>query len=72
MTFIGRALGFSGNSPTVAPAAAAPTREDPAVAAAARAETVASGKLRGAAANLLTGGTDLGQAPVSKKYLTGQ
>ena len=49
-----------------------PTRADPAVEDAKRRALQAEGKTKGAGATYLTGGTDLGAAPVSRKYLTGQ
>lgn len=50
---------------------APPSREDPAVADARRRALIAEGKTRGPAANYLTGGGDMGAAPVAQKYLTG-
>jgi len=71
MSFIARALGI-GNTPDRPAPIAAPSRADPAVEDARRREIVAAGKLKGAGANYLTSGTDLGEAPAARKYLTGQ
>lgn len=49
-----------------------PSRTDPAVLEAQRQALVAEAKTRGPASNYLTGGTNLGPAPVARNYLTGQ
>ena len=50
----------------------APKRSDPAIEAARRRQLAAEGKTRSPSSNYLTGGGNLGSAPVSTKYLTGQ
>ena len=56
------------------PPAATPSRADPAVEEARRREVIASGKIRGAGANLLTGNPygDTSAPSVAKKVLQGQ
>lgn len=64
-----------GGSKVQAPApAAAPSRADPAVEEERRRQIVASGKIRGAGANLLTGNPygDTSAPSVAKKVLQGQ
>lgn len=63
---------FGGAKPPKVEFPAAPSRADPAVEDARRRALIAEGKTKGAAANYLTGGKDLGPAPVARKYLTGQ
>lgn len=66
---------FGGGSKVQAPApAATPSRADPAVEEARRREVIASGKIRGAGANLLTGNPygDTSAPSVAKKVLQGQ
>lgn len=55
---------FGGATPQLPPEPVAPTREDPAIAEARRKELIAQRKTRGAAGNLLTGGTGV-QSPAN-------
>jgi len=71
MSFIQRAFGLGGSR--AAPATiAAPSRDDPAVEEGRRKAIEAAGKTRGAAANFLTSGRDLGPPSVARKFLLGQ
>ena len=61
------------SSPSVPPATPAPSLDDPAIAAARKAEQAAAQKARGRAASLLTGGLgDTSEAPTTRKRLLGE
>jgi len=73
MSFLGSMFGGS-KAPAPPPMQAAPSRADPAVEEARKREVIASGKIRGAGANLLTGNPygDTSAPSVARKALLGE
>lgn len=72
MRFPGKSFLSPPKPPTPTPPPPLPTREDPAVAEAARRERLAAAQRRGRRATLITGGQGAeGEAPVERKTLLG-